>query len=432
MVNWNSGYVFNGTQKGFLWNAPQLIVIVNVREYFALEEGFGERLVNLILSDKSAQVYETLLNEALINKLTPDKFLVKDVKAVGMRMIQIAESLGIEEEFTSLIVNAFIKDQTTIIDEAKQFANFIVNEDVTISDIPTVEALLALMDSAGVKDLKGALQAIMAFSEYGLMTDREPRTAVSDFMIGAIDDYDRAYDWLIPFDLKIDWNNTKLQVMPEAELTKIQMPGVDGSIIEDSVYKDRLFEIVAFSDQGLSQRQKEELKTKIARVLDATKHQDKKLTVQASDGSFDVRYEGQAEITDMPSYVKVKIPLRTPPYGYDAFSNELEGNGLVSNVDGDAPLRVVHTISGGITNPSFEFCEKQYVWNGEIPDNSSLVINHEMQTCYLVDEFGIKRNALSKLQGDFQSIPAGKSTVLTADENTVDKIYTEWRTKILW
>lgn len=432
MANWNSGYMYNGGTTGFMWNSPTLIIIINVRDFFVLEESFGDRLATLILQDKDTQIYETLLNTALLNKLTPDVFLVKDEKAIGTRLLELAENLNIKEEVIDLLVSAFVNDQTSIIEQAKMFATLLAKENVNPNDIVDVQVLLKILDEAGLTDLKGAIEAIISIYQQANITDREPRTAISDFLIGAIDGYDHAYDWLIPFDLKIDWNNTNLQVMPEAELTKVQMPGVDGSIIEDSVYKDRLFEIVAFSEQGLTQYQKEELKTKIARVLDATKHQDKKLTVQASDGSFDVRYEGQAQITDMPSYIKVKIPLRTPPYGYDAFANELAGSGLINNIEGDAPLRVVHTISGSVVNPAFKLGEKEYRWNGEVPENCSLVINHEMQTCYLVDNFGVKRNALSKLQGEFQAIPAGGNAVLTADKNTESKIQTEWRTKILW
>lgn len=436
MANWNSGYNYNGTNRRFMWNAARVIILINLREAFRFDENLGERLVSRILEDKAIAVYEELVNTVFINKLTPDSLLIKDPQAIGMRMIKLAEELEIKDELTDLVVQAFITENSTILEQAKLLATIINNEDLTVQDIPTIEALYELMEKAGAKDLKGALEAIIAFYDIAGITDREPRTAISDFLIGAIDEYDAAYDWLVPFDLKVDWDNTKIQVMPEAELTKIQMPGVDGSIVEDSVYKDRLFEIVAFSEVGLTVNQKEELKTKIARVLDATKHEDMKLTVQASGGAFDVRYEGKAEITDMPSYVKVKIPLRTPPYGYDAFENELIGTGLVSNLDGDAPLRVVHTITGEITNPTFTLGEVAYSWNGTVKQNEKLIINHELMTCYIMDDHGVKHNALSKLTGDFQAIPVGEAVVLnTSDAETNDTaahLQTEWRTKILW
>lgn len=433
MAYWNSGnHRYNGGNKRFMWNATKLIILINVREALRLDETLGERLVSMILEDRSTRVYEEIINTTLINKFAPDAILIKDPQAYGIRIIEIAESLGVKDEIIDLIVQAFVTEKTLILEEIKTLASIVGNENLSLRDIPNLQALFELMDEAGLQDLKGALQAIIAYYDIAGITDREPRTAVSDFLIGVIDEYDQAYDWLIPFDLKIDWDNTKIQVMPEAELTKIQMPGVDGSIVEDSVYKDRLFEIVAFSEIGLTVNQKEELKTKIAQVLDATKHEDLKLTVQASGGAFDVRYEGKAEITDMPSYVKVKIPLRTPPYGYDTFENELEGAGLVSNLDGDAPLRVVHTISGEITNPTFVLNNIAYTWNDTIPEKQSLVINHELMTCYLVDENGVKRNALSKLTGEFQAIPVGKAVVLEADEENAIHLLTKWRTKILW
>lgn len=432
MVNWNSGYTYNGTSGVFRWNAVEMFIVINVREALIFNETLGDKLVSLILQEKAARVYDELITTTLVGPSTPDRFLMQDIKALGMRMLELAESLQVKDELVGLIVKAFINDKTEILDQAKTLATIIAEQDLTIEDIPNLQVFLTRLDTIGLRDLKGAIEAAIINDDAFAVTDREPRTSISDFLIGAIDDYDTAYDWLIPFDLKIDWDNTKLQVMPEAELTKIQMPGVDGSIVEDSVYKDRLFEIVAFSEIGLTTSQKEELKTKIARVLDATKHDDMKLTVQASGGAFDVRYEGKAEITDMPSYVKVKIPLRTPPYGYDAFENELEGGGLVSNLDGDAPLRVVHTVTGKITNPTFTLGTITYIWDGTIPAGQKLVINHELMTCYLIDENGVKHNALAKLTGEFQAIPAGKAVTLTVANNTAAHLLTEWRTKILW
>lgn len=431
MAKWNSNYKFNGGAKsGFLWNSPKYILLLNVREFFVVEDNI-EDMVATILSQERVKVIENILTNALFDNIPAEKFIIKDKGAV-LRLIELTENIGIKDELLDLLVSAFIHEKVSVLEETKIFAELLEAESVKFAEITTVEALLKTLETAGLADLEASLKAEIALYDYLTMTDREPRTAISDFMIGAIEEQDRAYDWLIPFDLKIDWDNTKIQVMPEAELTKIQMPGIDGSIVQDSVYKDRLFEIVAFSEVGLTVNQKEELKTKITRILDATKHQDKTLTVQASDGSFDVRYEGKAEITDMPSYVKVKIPLRTPPYGYDAFANELEGSGLVYNINGDAPLRVTHYISGEISNPKFELGTIKYEWNGTVPNGSQLVINHELMTCYLMDEHGVKRNALSNLTGDFQAIPAGESVVLNADKSTTPKIRTEWRTKILW
>lgn len=432
MANWNSGYYYNkkGNEQGFVWNSDTYLIILNLHEIFQVDETISEQLAGYLLIEKINKFYDELLLQALYDT-TPERFSIKEEPKV-FQMFFLTEQLGIKDEFTDLLVLAFLHDQMNIVEQARIFAEILTTDKINIKDITTIEAFYEMLDTFKLFDLKASMQAMINVHDRIAATDHEPRTAVSDFLIGAIDNLDRAFDWLIPFGLKIDWGKSKIDVMPEAELTKIQIPGIDGSIIEDSVYKDRLFEIVAFSEQGLTIYQKEEIKKKITRVLDATKHRDKKLTVQANSVSFDVRYEGQAEIVDGPSYVKATIPLTSGPYGYDMFDNELFGPGLVIN-NGDAPLKVKHTITGAINNPRFSLGTINYIYNGNLGTQDTLVIDHELMTCYLINNLdGKKTNVLNNLQGEFQAIPIGESVVLNATAPTSNQITTTWTNKLIW
>lgn len=432
MANWNSGAIFNakGGEGGFSWNSKEYILILNLSEVIHVKETLSSVLARLVLAEKGLAIYDAILNAALFDKLA-EEIQLDDKVSISL-LFKLAEQIGLKDEISDLAVLAYLHDRMDIVEEIQILAQLVAEDKFSLQDDTSVEAFLKTLDDFGLTELE---QSVLAYIEthdsFGL-TDHEPRQAISDFLIGAIEDDDRAYDWLIPFNMKVDWGNTKIQVMPEAEITSIEMPGIDGSIVADTVYKDRLFSIVAFSEDGMTLQQKEDLKARITQILDSTKHRTKKLTVQARGTTFDVKYEGQADIQSGPSFVKGTIPLQVTPYGYSMFPYELYGSGLVDNANGDTMMRPKHTISGPITNPSFKLGTVTYTWNGTVPAETSLIINHDKYTCYTIDNFGKKKNVLAQLTGDFQAIDAGKSVVLVADENTEGHILTEWVTPVLW
>lgn len=432
MAFWNSGAIFNrkGSEGGFSWNSKQYLFIIQLNEVIAVNDKISEILAKFALTEKPLSVYDTLINTVLFDKIS-ENINAEDSLLISL-LFEMAEEIGLKDEISNLAVLAFLHDRMDIVEEIQILAQLIATDKFSLNEDNSVEAFLSALDQFGLYELEHSLiNYIETHDSFGL-TDHDPRQAISDFLIGAIEDDDKAYDWLIPFDMKVDWASTKIQVMPESEITSIEMPGIDGEIVADTVYKDRLFSIVAFSEDGMTIAQKEDLKHRITQILDSTKHQTKKLTVQARGTTFDVKYDGQAEIVSGPSYVKSTIPLHVTPYGYEMFERELYGSGLIDNSGGDTFMRPVHTITGPITNPSFKMGKITYTWTGDVLENTSLVINHDKFTCYIIDNFGKKTNALSKLTGDFQSIKANGSVVLVADENTEGHILTTWRVPVLW
>lgn len=432
MANWNSGFFFNrkGNEQGFIWNTSTYFVIVKVSEVLKCFDGLAEIFANLILREQNIQAVDTLVNSALLGEKYVETLKAQDDMESSILFI-LAEQFGVKDEMIELAVLAYLNEKWDLLEQMQIAADIFASDDIKARDIPDVHAFLQELDDMGLKDLEAALYVLFSTNDQFGITDHEPRRAVSDFLIGAIDDDDRAYDWLIPFDLKIDWNSTKIQVMPEAENTVIEMPGMDGSIIADTTYKDRLFSIVAFSEEGLTKQQRETLKAKIDQILDATKHQTKKLTVQARSTSFDAKYDGQAEIVSKGNYVKATIPLVVGPYGRNLFDNELYGSGLIWN-EGDTYLAPVHTITGPVVNPAFTLGTEDFVWNGTVQEGYTLIIDHGKMTCALIDINGKKTNGLAKLKGKFQKIDVGKSAVLNASPNTEAHIKTDWTNKVLW
>lgn len=430
MANYNFGAIYNtkGNEGGFFYNGVSYFILLNLQETVSTKEDFTKYFVSIILSEKSLNSVDFISLFSLYNQ--PEQFSFSEESKISV-LFNLLENANIKDGFIKLIVLAFLKDQFSFLEKVNSLAEILSSENINLEEIVDLESFFNLLEQYNLTEIEMTYFVYLMLNDRLGMTDREPKTAVSDFIVGISDGLDNAYDWLIPFGLKIDWSSSTIQVMPETEITAVEMPGIDGSIVEDTVYKDRLFQIVGFSEQGLTREQKEELKSNIAEVLNATKYQEKKLTIQSRGTSFDVRYDGQANITEGPSYVKATIPFRAQPYGYESFENELQGIGLIDNY-GVAPLGVVFNISGPISNPSFTLETYSYSWNGTVPSGKTLVIDQNMLTCYLVDDFGNKENAMKNFNGKFYKIPAGQSAVLNADDETAAKMITQWKIKVLW
>lgn len=481
-------YNRDGENGGASYNAEHYIRLIKLNEKIQAKETINSLTVIFSMLEKFAFAQEGIDINALFENLYPEG-MVADDEVKSSILFRIAESFGIKDEMLYLTVLATLNEKISLLQQLELVVELFQEQELQFKEELDLTVFFEMLDKFKLQDLKQALFATMAISdrfkmletkideyvklkqtdEFWMddkkrialtafmketdkftakeldtvlkaflpqydtfaMTDREPRRAISDFMIGNVDDLERAYDWLIPFNLMVDWDETDIPIMPRAELTTIEIPGVDGSIVADSVYKDRVFKIAAYTQDGLTAIEKEEMKTKITQILDSTKYKSKKLTVQTRGTSFDVRYEGDAKITPGPSFVKAVIPFHTTPYGRDMFDSEIKGAGLVFN-EGDTATGPKHIIEGPIQTPIFYLGAVSYQWNGFVPEGKRLIIDHQRKTCYVEDNFGNKTNGLAKLAGNFQMLPAHTSTVLNAPDNVAKALTTTWYNRVLW
>lgn len=434
MALWNSGAVWNrkGNEAGFTWNSSKFLFIVRISDTLKTVDNISEILARMILAEKPIEFYEALVNTAFYGKVM-EEFTMQDENPAVSLLFALADNIGMKDEFTDFIVKMFLEDKTNVLDDIKLLVELLESDDFNLNEITSVQAFLDMLEKYNLNDLKAeSLVELFLHDRFGLI-DRDPKEAVSDFMIGHGDNVDTAYDYFLPLsDMRIDWGSTSIAHVPKANITEITMPSVDGSMTADVTYSDRLFKIVAFSHDGMTIAEKEDLKRRIAQVLDSTKHKSKKLTIQSRGISFDARYENEATVSDGPSFVKMDVDFRVGPYGRSLFPVELYGSGLIDNSEGAAPLRVKHIITGPVTNPSFRIGGTQYTWRGTVPSGSKLFIDHDNYTCYTIDNYSNKKNVLKDLVGEFMSIPAGGSEVLVASSNTESRIITEYSTPLLW
>lgn len=234
----------------------------------------------------------------------------------------------------------------------------------------------------------------------------------TDFAITSQSDFDSAFDWFLPLPMKVDWANTSLQIVPTSESEYVDMPNVDGSMVQNTTYKNRSFSFVLYSNDGLSDGEKDDIKQKIAKILDRTKSGFKKLSIPPSDHYFEVKYSGSASIQDGPSFVKATLPFEVKPYSHPMFPTNQIGSGTITN-NGLKACGLRIEISGPISSPSFTVksgeSSKQFTWGSSLAESEKLIIDGESMICYKMDSTGEKTNGITSLS------PSGKDAFVTVN-----------------
>lgn len=259
-----------------------------------------------------------------------------------------------------------------------------------------------------------------------------------DFAIGTISGEDNSADWFNPLNMKVDWANTMIQVMPSSESEYVDISTIDGSFLKNTVYKNRSFSFILYSHDGLSDTEKDDIKQKIVKLLDQTKGSFKKLYIPPSEHFFYAKYSGSASVQTGPSYVKATLPFEVKPYSYPLFPVSIVGSGTITN-NGLKDVGIIFEISGPVSNPSFNAAlstgESYSVsWTGSVSDGETLIINGENLTCYKKDSSGNTSNAVTSLdyETSFVKVPKGVSATMTNFSVDDSKVVSRINESYIW
>lgn len=259
----------------------------------------------------------------------------------------------------------------------------------------------------------------------------------SGFSITSSSQYDSAFDWFLPLPMKVDWSSTSLQVMPTSESEYTDMPNVDGSMVGNTTYKNRSFNFVLYSNDGLSDSEKNELKQKIVKLLNDTKGTFKRLSIPPSENYFEVKYSGSASIQDGPSFIKATLPFEVKPYSHPMFEQKIVGQGTITN-NGLKPCGLFVEISGAVLHPSFSVSVSDgrtysMYYDGDLKYGYKLVIDNESMMCYIVDPNGGKSNAITDLRySKFIKIEPGQSATINPFSSTKPRITCSINESYIW
>ena len=436
MANYNSGKIYNkmANAGGALYNGATYIVTFKLNDFFSAGDAVTQLLaISIVYESPSIADAVRMSSLYMLNQ----ELRFSSEQAKGYALFRIADSLGITDAISALVASLLITDRFKALDSISRLATLLqATESVTLSEINSVRALIRKTESFGLSDLADLLAAVISIRDLAYATDTDPKTAIADFIIGdptqvGGGDLDEAFDWIMPFGLMMDWSQSVIPRAPEAESDEIQIAGVDGETLEHTRYRNRQFKVVAWSEDDLTQVEKDALVRQITEILDATKNETKTLTFARTGVSFDVKYDGELGVEEGPSFLRAIIPLTASAYGYNRFEKQLDGSGLIQN-SGIARVGVINKIAGECKNPSFSMGDVDILWTGTVPANSYLYIDHGKEVCYLEDAFGNKTNARQYLSGEFVKIPVGGTIIITANDCTEEHLVTTWFDRFLW
>lgn len=343
-------------------------------------------------------------------------------------VFELLDKFEIYDSIKDLIVSSYIQDDISLVEELVQFNSIFASENIPTSEILDLKTFAEMADTFGCSELSDLLSF---FSEYETLsaTDKDPQQAIADFYIAR--SADNTHDVLLPFGFKVDSKQSLINFMPEAVDTSVQIQGMDGDIVQDTVYSSRAMDIVCYSEDGLTRQQKEQLKTKLANTINTIKNGHKKITIGSASTSFDVKYSGLATTTEGASYLKLSLPLKASnPYSYSEFEKTAETSGLLVN-DGIVPVGARFEVVGPTQNVSISLGNQLMKWTGTVKSGETLIIDCDFYTVTLVDESGVKHNAMDKFNNTFVKIPL-TGIVLELHPDIEGKTTVYWREMFLW
>ena len=215
--------------------------------------------------------------------------------------------------------------------------------------------------------------------------------------------------------------------MPEAVQTTVKIAGKDGDLVLDSSYNSQDFQVVMFTDEGLTPEQKEKERIFINRIFNAMKKNSKTFAFEQSQKFYKVLYSGILEETNYPQHMMFTIPLKSSkPYAYKMSSSYLLGNDTKTS-ETIEPVGFICTINGPALNPIISFNDYSMEFDNTISEGSKLIIDTNNSTAVLVNSEGIETNAMRYYNHQFPKIMEGENVlkVLSGIDNP-NNVFISW------
>ena len=236
---------------------------------------------------------------------------------------------------------------------------------------------------------------------------------------------------LLPFNLLVDYNKTDLPLIAEAIEASQTITGADGDLVLDTTYGSRLFEIDAVTDDFLTPEQKEAKREEIREFLNSIKKVNTKLIIEPQNRTYEVKYAGLAEDTNLPKCVEFLIPLKSASaYAISNTTYTLEGEGEIES-ETKAPAGFVCTISGPSNYPELALNGYLMAYENVILEGEKLIIDTKKSTVTKISTTGVKTNAMVYYNHQFPRIQEGLNLFTIISGIDEDKLKIEWNDLLL-
>ena len=214
--------------------------------------------------------------------------------------------------------------------------------------------------------------------------------------------------------------DSKVELLPQTRDMTEEIPGRHGEFDFGTEYKARNIILQVATPDGLSQKEKEDLKRKIAKYLNPVAGAKKLVYLDDMDKRYTVKLSGKIDPTNYVDWFQFEIPLKmSDPLIESLEEHLLIGGGTITNA-GNFETGLIIEIAGPVTNPSVTVGTETLSYTGTVADGETLIIDTDKQTVKIGNT-----NVVGDYNGVFPYLPPG-DTSITASSNVTVKWRDKW------
>lgn len=236
----------------------------------------------------------------------------------------------------------------------------------------------------------------------------------------------------LEYDIKylIDFYESSIPSMPEASETSVRIAGRDGDIPLKTTYEPIPFNIVCYTEDNLTPKEKIQEENKINSFLNNIKNNTVQFAFEGEEKFYNVKYNGSLTTVRYPKHIKFSIPLKSSnSYAKSIYEGEIVANSNTTNFDSNTIIETgaVFTIEGPATNPRIALNNYQMYYNSSLLANQKLVIDSNNSTITLIDTNGDKFNAMGYYNHEFPKIVKGENILqIKAGISNANQLKLNW------
>lgn len=207
----------------------------------------------------------------------------------------------------------------------------------------------------------------------------------------------------------VNLSESTIPDMPEAVETTVKIAGRDGEVSLDTTYNSLSFELVIYTEDGLTPIQKEEYKTIINKFFNEMKKKTKTFAFEAAKTFYKVKYSGAVLKENFPQHLRFNLPFKSSKsYGYKMIQNVMTGNSKKES-DTIEPTGFECIIKGPALKPIISLNDYSIEYSNTILEGESLIIDSNNSTVVLENSEGTKTNAMRYYNHQFPKILTGEN-----------------------
>lgn len=231
-------------------------------------------------------------------------------------------------------------------------------------------------------------------------------------------------------DCLLSISESTLPRIAELSEVSVKIAGKDGDLVLASNYEPLDFVLVFYTEDNLTPNQKEEEIVKVTTFLHSIKNSTKKMAFLQGERMYEVKYQGDAIITNFPKFVKFEIPLKSSiPFAMDIYKKRIIGEGYkISKTIQETGCII--TINGPTSGNGLRISLNDYQmdYDRAILEGNKLIIDTGNSTVkHINGTTGVITNAAIYYNHEYPKIKYGKDEIkiITGIENE-EQVITEW------